>query len=53
MLKKIKENPRMSREAIIRQAVSQHVEKGDLSVAIEEASKYTDTKYIENLKEQE
>ena len=50
MLKKLQDNPKLSRESLIRQSVGSYVETGDISGALNEALKYTDTRYIDNIK---
>ena len=51
MLRKIQDNPNLSRESLIRQSVGSYVETGDISSALNEALKYTDTtRYINNIK---
>ena len=42
------ENPKLTREAIIRQRVTKHLEFSDFTSAVNEAKKYTDTKYLDN-----
>ena len=50
MLKKLQDNPKFSRESLIRQPVGSYVETGDISGALNEALKYSDTRYIDNRK---
>ena len=50
MSKKLQDNPTLSRESLIKQSVDSYVEAGDISGALNEALKYTDTRYIDNIK---
>ena len=51
MLRKLQNNPNLSRESLISQSVGSYVETGDISSALNEALKYTDTtRYINNIK---
>ena len=51
VLRKIQDNPNLSRESLIKQLVGSYVETGDISSALNEALKYTDTtRYINDIK---
>ena len=50
MLRKLQENPKLSRESLTRQSVGSYVETGDISGAPNQALKYADTRYIGNIK---
>ena len=51
MLRKLQDNPNLSRESLIRQSVGSYIETGDISRTLNEALKYTDTTtYINNTK---
>ena len=48
LLKNLEDNPKLSREPLIRQKVQSVLEKGDVEGAITLAQSFIDTKYIEN-----
>ena len=50
MLKKLQDNPKLSRESPIAQSIGSYIETGDISGAPNEALKYTDSRYISNIK---
>ena len=50
MLKKLQDNPKLSWESPIAQSVGSYIETGDINGAPNEALKYTDTRYISNIK---
>ena len=51
VLRKLQDNPNLSRESLIRQSVGSYIETGDISRTLNEALKYTDTTtYINNTK---
>ena len=47
---KLQDNPKLSRESLIRQSVGSCIETGDIGGALNEALKYTDIRYIDNIK---
>ena len=48
--RKLQDNPKLSQESLKRQSVGSCVETGDIAGALNEALKYTDTRYIDNIK---
>ena len=50
MLRKLQDNPKLSRESLTRQSFGSYIETGYISVALNEALKYTDTRYTDNIK---
>ena len=50
MLKKLQDNPKLSQESPIRQSVGSYVETGDIGGVLKEELKYTDARYIGNIK---
>ena len=50
MLKKLQDNLKLSQESLIRQSFRRYVETGDISGALNQALKYTDTRYVDNIK---
>ena len=50
MLRKLQDNPKFSQKSLTRQSFGSYVEAGYISVALNEALKYADTRYTDNIK---